>query len=106
MVVAGLYTARPPRASERLRGSDLRSKPSQPKLKARLNLGLGALLPMPRGRQLLRARWSHVREHPPWLVSVAPRRQAARQSGALTTICIWAFDRPASTRKFLAEKKA
>src|SRR5580704_7148663 len=36
-----------------------------PGIEAGLNLGLGAGLPMPRGRQLTRARWSHVDQHPP-----------------------------------------
>ena|SRR5580700_7826073 len=44
--------------------------------KAELNLGLGALLPMPRGRQLARARWSHVAKHPPCWFPGPPLRRA------------------------------
>src|SRR5579862_9559104 len=66
-----------------------------PGIEAGLNLGLGASLPMPRGRQLARARWSHVDQHPPgWFPGPPPRR--ADWSGALTTFCIWAFDRAPS----------
>src|ERR1700730_15098003 len=56
-----------------------------PGIEAGLNLGLGAGLPMPRGRQLARARWSHVLQHPPLAVSGVRRPARRGSAGALTT---------------------
>src|ERR1700683_3265870 len=70
-----------------------------PGLKTGSNLGLSARLPMPRGRQLARARWDHVREHPPAEVSGC-RRAVPCRPDALTTLCIWVFDRGSSSGNF------
>src|SRR5580700_683108 len=56
--------ARPPRAVAlspgRQAGVGLRSSASRSDRRAELNLGLSARLPMPRGRQLVTARWCHA----------------------------------------------
>src|SRR5579862_6423742 len=54
-----------PRAHQGVAGVRSAKSVFAPGLEAGLNLGLGAGLPMPRGRQLTRARWSHVDQHPP-----------------------------------------